>query len=106
MVALYAAGRAVPGHLFRFSGTVNTANLIIARRRLKAAELPLDEGRKCERRAVFQSGADDLDADRKAALRKTVRRRRRRQARSRGNFGPDHLVEIRILLAVDVDAPR
>ena len=74
----------------------------VARRRREPAEFPLHQLGKGDRRAVLEIGADDLHPDRQAGVGAVDRRRRRRQARGRGDSGPDQLVLVGILVAVDL----
>src|SRR5438105_3548996 len=63
----------------------------------EAAELAFGQPGKGDRRAVLQVPADDLDADRQAAVGPADRRRRRRQAVQRSDAGPYALVAVRHL---------
>ena len=78
----------------------------VRRRRRETAEFPLDQLGESQRGAVLQIRSDDLHADRQARLGPLDRRHGRGQPRGRCQLRPYQLVEIGIVLAVDIDAPR
>src|SRR5262245_2045522 len=79
--------------------------LLEVRWRHETAKLALDQRGELDRGAVFEPRADDLYSDWQARRRDLDRRRRRGQAGNRRDAGPDHLIFIRIVLAIDLDDP-
>src|SRR5262245_61311078 len=74
--------------------------LLEVRRRRETAERALQQGGELDRGTVFEPRADDLYSDWQARCRDLDRRRRRGQAGNRRDAGPDHLIFIRIVLAI------
>src|SRR5690606_34881508 len=66
----------------------------ISRRCPEAAHQPFDVPGEIESGAIFQVGADDLDADRQAGLGTAYRHHHRRQIDRARQTGPDHDVHV------------
>src|ERR1700722_15323273 len=76
-----------------------------ARRRSEAAKLALDQASERDSRVVFKIPADDLHSDRQTVAAMANRRSRRWPAVQRSDAGPHPLIEIRYLVAIDVELP-
>ena len=88
------------------AGSIQSGSLskgALNRRRCKATELALDEPGKGNRTAIFQVPANDLHADREAALASTVRHCRRGQPVQCGDAGSGHQVVIGYFPAIDIE---